>query len=258
MSYNKRRFTAFLFFLKLFFRNQAKKPLPFQGAAWGWCGVSLSAFGNERISLSPAPQTLCGNLLDKLAAAEGDNRILVSRSPSFGVAIDEGNEARNRKVIHATIKESLIFVLAIDDADGAVFLHEGDREEPAFGLCDQVVEFGLHGLDVVFLRNGEIVDFFVEGCKLFLVVFFVDFFKHHSGDDGANGHEDKGDEDSSGEVLSNVHLFRVVRLVSCRGENERKTEVLQDLFGIFSRKKDCAFFAFCLAKNLFLVKVPLT
>jgi hypothetical protein len=71
----------------------------------------------------------------------------------------------------------------------------------------------------------------------------VDCFNEDCDDDGENANEDEGDEDSSGEVLMQVHL---VRLVSCRGENERKTEVLQALFGIFSRKKDCAFLALSL------------
>jgi len=149
-----------------------------------------------------------GNLLDKLAAAEGHNRILVSRCPSFGVAVDEGNVSRDGDIVHAALEQALILVLAVDDADGAVFLHEGDREELTFGLCDQVVEFGLHSFDFV---GGEIVRFFADGFKLFLVFFLVDCFNEDCDDDGENANEDEGDEDSSGEVLSQVHLVCGVR-----------------------------------------------
>lgn len=86
-----------------------------------------------------------GNLLDELTAAEGHDRILVSRCPSFGIAVDEGDVSRGADGINAALQEPLIFVLAIDDAGGSVLLDKGDGKELSLGFCDQVVEFGLHG-----------------------------------------------------------------------------------------------------------------
>lgn len=85
------------------------------------------------------------NLLDKLAAAEGHDRILVSRSPLFGVAVDERSVARIAHGVNATSEQALIFVLAIDDTGGAVLLDEGNGKELALGLSDEGIEFGLHG-----------------------------------------------------------------------------------------------------------------
>ena len=96
--------------------------------------------------MSPAPaQSLGGNFFDELTAAEGDNRILVSRRPSFGVTVDERHVARSADGINAALEKPLIFVLAIDDAGGSILLDESDGKELSFGFCDQVVEFGLHG-----------------------------------------------------------------------------------------------------------------
>lgn len=85
------------------------------------------------------------NLLDKLAAAEGYDCILVGAGPSLGVAVDEGDVSRVAHGVNATFQEALVFVLAIDDTGGSVFPDEGDGKEFSFGFCDQVVEFDLHG-----------------------------------------------------------------------------------------------------------------
>ncbi len=107
-----------------------------------------------------------GNLLDELSAAEGDNRILVSGCPRFGVAVDEGDISSSADGIAAALEEPLIFVLAVDDADGAVFLHEGDREEFALRFRDQVIEFSLHGFFGFFgLGFGRRVNGFPDHVK---------------------------------------------------------------------------------------------
>ena len=129
----------------------------------------------------------------------------MSGCPSFGVTVDEGDVSRDGDIVHAALQQALILVLAVDDADGAVFLHEGDREEFAFGFSDQVVEFGLHGLGVVFLRNGEIVRFLAIGCKLF----FVQKFQNVGSNGRDGGESDEGGGDVDGRVL--VHLVCGVR-----------------------------------------------
>ena len=97
-----------------------------------------------------------GNFFNELSAAEGDNRILVSRCPRFGVAVDEGDVSRILDMIHATLEEPLILVLAVDNSDGAILLDEGDGKELSFGFRDEVVKFDLHGW-------GHFVGFFGLG-----------------------------------------------------------------------------------------------
>jgi len=85
------------------------------------------------------------NLLDKRSAAEGHDRILVSGSPLFGIAVDEGDIARIAHSVNTAFQKTLILVLAVNDAGGSVLLDKGDGKELALGFSDQVVEFDLHG-----------------------------------------------------------------------------------------------------------------
>lgn len=146
-----------------------------------------------------------GNFLDQRTAAEGHNRILVSGCPSFGVAVDEGNKTSGFALVFTTLEQAAILVLAVDDADAAILLDEGNGEEFAFGFSDQVVEFSLHGL--LFLGFG-----FEESLNEFALVVksFVeasDFVSDHE----SNADEDddeRGGEDERGVV---GHLVCLVR-----------------------------------------------
>ena len=133
-----------------------------------------------------------GNFLDQRTAAEGHDCVLVSGCPSFGVAVDEGNEASGFALVFATLEQAAILVLAVDDADGAVLLDEGDGKELALGLGDQVVEFGLHGL--LFLGFGfeESLNEFALVVKSFVEAanFVRDHESHGNEDDNERGGED--------------------------------------------------------------------
>lgn len=69
----------------------------------------------------------------------------MSGCPSFGVAIHERHVSSLANGIAATLEETLILVLAVDDAGGSVFLDERDGKELSFGFGDQGIEFNLHG-----------------------------------------------------------------------------------------------------------------
>jgi len=130
-------------------------------------------------------------LLDKLPTAESHNRILVSGCPSFGVAVDEGDEASGCALVFAALEKPLILVLAVDDADATILLDEGDAEELTLGFCDEVVEFGLHGLVFVFLADGRILPQILEDVEVFF----------HQSDvvDHSRCKSDHGDDDDGGE-----------------------------------------------------------
>jgi hypothetical protein len=127
-----------------------------------------------------------GNFLDERTTAEGHDCVLVSGSPSFGVAVDEGNEASGFALVFTALEQAAILVLAVDDADRTVLLDEGDGEELALGLGDEVVEFGLHGL--LFLGFG-----FEESLNEFALVVKIlfeaaDFVRDGEGERGVVSH----------------------------------------------------------------------
>lgn len=155
-----------------------------------------------------------GNFLDERTATEGHDCVLVSGCPSFGVAVDEGNVSRDGDIVHATLEQAAILVLAVDDADGAIFLHKGDREELTLGLRDEVVEFGLHGL--LFLGFGfeESLNEFALVVKSFVEA--ANFVRDHE------SHADEDDDEGRGEDERGVvgHLVCLVR----SGDGERMHE----------------------------------
>ena len=146
-----------------------------------------------------------GNFLDELSAAEGHDSILVSGSPSFGVAVDERNVASGFDFVNAAVKQALILVLAIDDADRAVLLDEGDGEELALGLGDEVVEFGLHGLLFLGFGCDESLNQFALVVKILFET--ADFVRDHQ------RHRDEDDDERGGEDDLQVvgHLVCLVR-----------------------------------------------
>lgn len=146
-----------------------------------------------------------GNFLDERTAAEGHDCVLVSGSPSFGVAVDEGNEASSCTFVFATLEKPLVFILAVDDADRAVLLDEGDGEELALGLGDEVVEFGLHGLLFLGFGCDESLNQFALVVKILFEA--ADFVRDHQ------SHGDEDDDERGGEDDLQVvgHLVWLVR-----------------------------------------------
>ena len=119
----------------------------------------------------------------------------MSGCPSFGVAVDEGDEASDGNVIHATLEKPLILVLAVDDADGAILLDEGDGEELALGLGDEAIEFGLHGLVFCFgFGYGPRMAQFFEKVK---VLFDFASVLNDTRREGDHGDDDDGGEDGN-------------------------------------------------------------
>ena len=169
-----------------------------------------------------------GNFLDERTATEGHDCVLVSGCPSFGVAVDEGNVSRDGDIVHATLEQAAILVLAVDDADGAILLDEGNGEELSFGFSDQVVEFGLHGL--LFLGFGfeESLNEFALVVKSFVEA--ANFVRDHE------SHADEDDDEGRGEDERGVvgHLVCLVR----SGDGERMHEKRRycKLFLVFFRE----------------------
>jgi hypothetical protein len=91
------------------------------------------------------------------AALEGQHGVLVRGCPVLFVAVDEGDISSGASVRLATAKVSKIFVLAVNGADAAVLLLEGDREEAAFGVSNQFFEFS-----VVHVFSGVVVGAIVD------------------------------------------------------------------------------------------------
>ena len=156
-----------------------------------------------------------GNLLDKLPTAEGHDCILVSGCPRFGVAVDEGNEASGFALVFATLEQAAILVLAVDDADGAVILDEGDGKELALGLGDQVVEFGLHGL--LFLGFG-----FEESLNQF-ALFVKILFEAADFVEDCGSKADEGDDEGGGDE-GDGNFVHLVCLVRCRATGKECTK----------------------------------
>ena len=169
-----------------------------------------------------------GNFLDQRTATEGHDCVLVGGCPSFGVAVDEGNVSRDGDIVHATLEQATILVLAVDDADGAILLHKGDREELTLGLRDEVVEFGLHGL--LFLGFGfeESLNEFALVVKSFVEA--TNFVRDHE------SHADEDDDEGRGEDERGVvgHLVCLVR--SGDGERMHKKRRHCKLFLVFFRE----------------------
>lgn len=171
-----------------------------------------------------------GNFLDELSAAEGHNRILVSGCPSFGVAVDEGNKTSGFALVFTTLEQAAILVLAVDDADTAILLDEGNGEEFAFGFSDQVVEFGLHGL--LFLGFG-----FEESLNEFALVVkslfeAADFIRDHQ----CHRDEDDGEGDGEGERGVVSHLVCLVRCQATGKECMKNGGVASSFWYFFENK----------------------
>lgn len=178
-----------------------------------------------------------GNFLDERAATESDDRVLVSRSPSFGVTVYERNESSVGNVIHSTLEKSLIFVLAIDDADSPIIFDEGDGKELALGLSDQVVEFGLHSFRFVV---GEIVFVIFDLVNFFLkLAQFIEDRGNYSDEADNEDCRDEGDKDF-------VHFVHLVCLVRCQvtGKECMKNGCVASCFWYFFEKKRLRVFCF--------------
>ena len=171
-----------------------------------------------------------GNFLDQRTAAEGHDCVLVSGCPSFGVAVDEGNEASGFALVFATLEQAAILVLAVDDADGAVLLDEGDGKELTFGFSDQVVEFGLHGL--LFLGFG-----FEESLNQFALVVKILFeaadFVEDRGGKADEGDDEGGRDEGDGNF---VHLVCLVRCQATGKECMKNGGVASSFWCFFENK----------------------
>lgn len=98
------------------------------------------------------------HFLLELAALKGDDSVIVSRCPSFRIAIDKGDESRLANRVAATFQKAIVFVFAVNYADVSIIFHKRDREEFSLGLIDEGVQFGAD-----FSRcHGSCISFVVE------------------------------------------------------------------------------------------------
>ncbi len=78
------------------------------------------------------------------AALEGLDLFALEGKPVVLVAVHCGSVASFGHLVIATVQEAIVFVLTVDSADGSILLFKGDREELAFGGCDQGFDVGIH------------------------------------------------------------------------------------------------------------------
>ncbi len=99
----------------------------------------------ERGHHNPARVTTSHHeILMKVSASKGFHTLILGANPIFLVAVNKGDIPEMLNGAFATFDQAAVEILAIGNAGCAVCFLEGDGEETALGLGDQIFEVCFH------------------------------------------------------------------------------------------------------------------